>query len=92
MLGELWPKSDQASQHLCRAMGNQLGSFSDYAAARQGCGAKGDREKILSKKGSDPKYKDMLVGEFNLSWKAIQKNQFLSSDLEWFCCMKVYKH
>ncbi len=82
MLGGLWPKSDQASKHLCQAMGTDLGVFSDWAEARHGCGAKGNREGILSKKTSDPRYKDLLVGEFNLTWKALQINQFLSSDQE----------
>lgn len=82
MLGGLWPKSDQSSKHLCQAMGSELGAFSDWAAARQGCGAKGDREKIFREKGSDPRYKDMLVGEFNLTWKALQTNSFLSNDAQ----------
>ncbi len=82
MLGGLWPKSDQASKHLCQAMGTDLGAFTDWAAARQGCGAKGDRDNVLSRKSSDPRYKDLLVGEFNLTWKALQINQFLSSDQE----------
>ncbi len=80
MLGGLWPKSDQSSKHLCQAMGSNLGSFSDWSAARQGCGAKGDRDKVFREKGSDPRYKDILVGEFNLTWKALQMNAFLSSD------------
>ncbi len=79
-LGGLWPKSDQSSKHLCQAMGSNLGSFSDWSAARQGCGAKGDRDKVFREKGSDERYRDMLVGEFNLSWKALQMNAFLSSD------------
>lgn len=82
MLGGLWPKSDQSSKHLCQAMGSELGAFSDWAAARQGCGAKGDREKVLKEKASDPRYQDMLVGEFNLTWKALQANRFLSRDPE----------
>lgn len=81
MLGGLWPKSDQASKHLCQAMGSELGAFSDWAAARQGCGAKGDREKIFRDKASDPRYKDILVGEFNLTWKALQTNSFLKEDV-----------
>lgn len=80
LLGGAWPKSDQSSKHLCQAMGSNLGAFSDWAAARQGCGAKGDRAKVLNEAGSDPKYKDMLVGEFNLAWKAIQFNAFLKQD------------
>lgn len=81
-LGGIWPKSDQANKHLCQAMGSNLGSFSDWSAARQGCGAGGDREKVFRERGSDPRYKDMFVGEFNLAWKAIQANAFLSSDKE----------
>jgi hypothetical protein len=72
MLGGIWPKSDQSSKYLCQAMGSNLGAFTDWSAARQGCGAKGDRDSVLSRAGADPKYKDMLVGEFNLAWKAIQ--------------------
>lgn len=81
-LGGLWPKTDESSKHLCQSMGTNLGTFTDWSAARQGCGANGDRGNILSQKGKDPRYKDMLVGEFNLSWKAIQANKFLSSDKE----------
>ena len=81
-LGGIWPKSDQASKHLCQAMGSNLGSFSDWSAARQGCGAGGDRERVLRERGSDPRYKDMFVDEFNLAWKAIQANAFLRADKE----------
>ena len=81
-LGGIWPKTDQASKHLCAAMGSNLGMYSDYAASRQGCGAKGDQENVLSKRGKDSPYKDMLVGEFNLAWKVIISNAFLSTDQE----------
>ena len=81
-LGGAWPKSDQASKHLCQAMGSNLGTFSDWAAARQGCGAGGERASVLNRRGADPRYKDMFVGEFNLAWKAIQANQFLGEDRE----------
>lgn len=80
MLGGIWPKSDQSSKHLCQAMGSNFGKFSDWAAARQGCGPKGDRTEVLNRVNDDPRYKDMLVGEFNLAWKAIQANAFLHAD------------
>ena len=81
-IGGVWPKSDQASKHLCQSMGSNLGAFSDWSAARQECGAGGDRERVLRAHGTDPRYKDMLVGEFNLAWKAIQANAFLKADEE----------
>jgi len=80
MVGGLWPKSDMASKHLCTAMGSNLGAVSDWASARQGCGAEGRREEILRGKRGEERYKNMLVGEFNLAWKAIQKNDFLMAD------------
>ncbi|MBL4707621.1 MAG: conjugal transfer protein TraH [Flavobacteriales bacterium] len=80
MVGSVWPKADQASDHLCKTMGTNLGAFSDFAAARHGCGAGGKRGDTLSRRGSDGRYKDMLVGDFNLAWAAIQKNAFLKSD------------
>lgn len=82
MLGGVWPKTDQSSKHLCQAMGAKYGDFSDWAAARQGCGAQGKREGVLDNASKDPKYQDMLVGEFNLAWKAIQKNEFLIKDFD----------
>ena len=83
MLGGLWPKSDQASKHLCQSMGSNLGVFSDWAGARHGCGAKGDREQVFNSGNSGKeKYKDMLKGEFNLAWKAIQANDFLKADTD----------
>jgi conjugative transfer pilus assembly protein TraH len=82
LLGGVWPKTDQSSKHLCQSMGTNMGAFSDWSAARQGCGAKGDRERILRERGVDPRYKDMFIGEFNLAWRAIQSNAFLSSDQE----------
>ena len=80
LLGGLWPKSDQSSKHLCQAMGSNLGAFSDWSAARQGCGPKGERDKVLQRRDGDPNYQNMFVGEFNLSWKAIQFNSFISKD------------
>jgi len=82
LLGGIWPKTDQSSKHLCQAMGTNLGMFSDYAAGRQECGAGGDRSRVINSRGSDPRYKDMFAGEFNLAWKAIQSNAFLSANRE----------
>ena len=80
MVGGLWPKSDIASKHLCTAMGSNLGALSDWASARQSCGAEGRREELLKGKMGEERYKHMLVGEFNLAWKAIQRNDFLAAD------------
>lgn len=81
-LGAVWPKSDAAQGHLCKMIGSEgrYGGFSDYAAARQECGAGGKREGVLRAGRLDPKFKSMLGDEFNLAWKAIQENAFLAGN------------
>lgn len=81
-VGSVWPKSNVSQGHLCKMIGtdSQYGSFSDYAAARQGCGAGGQRDGIIAGAANDPRFKTMLGTEFNLAWKAIQQNAFLLSD------------
>jgi conjugative transfer pilus assembly protein TraH len=81
-LGAVWPRSDIAKGHLCKMIGTEskYANFSDYAAARQGCGAGGDRSKVMDQAKEDPRFKSMLGSEFNLAWKAIQENDFLRKD------------
>ncbi|MBP6986408.1 MAG: conjugal transfer protein TraH [Alphaproteobacteria bacterium] len=83
-LGSVWPRSDIAKGHMCKMIGTEgkYGGFSDYAAARQGCGAGGERSKVMSAAENDPRFKTMLGTEFNLAWKAIQENHFLNQDLK----------
>jgi conjugative transfer pilus assembly protein TraH len=79
LLGGAWPKSDQASQHLCKAMGTESGLFKDWAKAKHECGKDGAQKYLRSEHFGD-KYKDMLSGEFNLAWRALQKYKFLTED------------
>lgn len=83
-LGSVWPRSEIAKGHMCKMIGTEgkYGGFSDYAAARQGCGAGGERNKVMTAAENDPRFKSMLGTEFNLAWKAIQENHFLSQDLK----------
>jgi conjugative transfer pilus assembly protein TraH len=61
-------------------MSKELGEVSDWAQGRQKCGAEGKREEINKRKDEKPEFKDILGDEFNVAWKAIQKNGFLSKD------------
>ena len=80
MVGSVWPKSDLASQHLCRTMGANFGKVSDWTQGRHACGAGKKRDEILKKGDDDDRYKEMLKDDYNLAWKAIQKNAFLQAD------------
>lgn len=80
LVGGVWPQSDASSQLLCNAMGKELGLASDWAQSRQKCGAEGKREEINTRKDEKSDFKDILGDEFNVAWKAIQKNGFLNQD------------
>ncbi len=80
LVGGAWPQSDASSQLLCNAMSKDLGVASDWAQARQKCGAELKRDEVNNRKGEKEGFKDILGDEFNIAWKAIQKNGFLRSD------------
>ena len=71
-LGGMWPKSDTGSQAVCQMLAAQDGSVADRVKARHDCGAGNNRDSILTKAN-----RDMLVGEFNLAWKLLEKMEFL---------------
>ncbi len=80
LVGGVWPQTDASSQLLCNAIGKELGLASDWAQSRQKCGAEQKRERMNAQKGEKAEFKDVLGDEFNMAWKAIQKNSFLASD------------
>jgi len=71
-LGGLWPKSDTGSQAVCQMISAQDGSVADRVKARHECGVGNNRDSYLSRAN-----RDMLVGEFNLAWKLLEKMEFL---------------
>jgi conjugative transfer pilus assembly protein TraH len=82
LVGGVWPQSDASSQLLCNSMSKDLGVATDWAQGRQKCGAEVQRNAVLDKKNRAPEFKDVLGDEFNIAWKAIQKNTFLSKDVQ----------
>ncbi|MBP9691735.1 MAG: conjugal transfer protein TraH [Alphaproteobacteria bacterium] len=82
LVGGVWPQSDASSQLLCNAMSKDLKFATDWAQGRQKCGAEVQRDQINKRKNELPGFKDILGDEFNIAWKAIQKNGFLSKDAQ----------
>ena len=80
LVGALWSKNDRASSAICAAIGTSQGIFSDYAAARHGCGADGKRNSTLAS-ASGP-MADQLPVNVNYAWKAIGASSFLSGDTQ----------
>lgn len=80
LVGGVWPQSNASSEILCNAMGKEFNIASDWAQSRQKCGAEGKRDEINKRKNEKEEFKDILGDEFNIAWKALQKNGFLSKD------------
>lgn len=82
LVGGVWPQSDASSQMLCNAMNKELGIASDWAQSHQKCGSEVQRSNTTNRKNEREEFKDILGDEFNIAWKAIQKNGFLSKDIQ----------
>ena len=75
LVGSVWPKNDVASQHICSTIGTQDGIFTGHIKARHQC-ATGGRQEV---KGiAENKYPNLLYGNYNLAWKAIQQQELLA--------------
>jgi conjugative transfer pilus assembly protein TraH len=80
LVGSMWPKTHAAQQQICQDIGSSQGIFSDYAAARQGCGPGGQLTATLNR--AQGPYKDLALKNVNVAWKALQQNDFLKSDMQ----------
>ncbi len=80
LVGAAWSRGDRASASICAAIGTSEGIFSDYAAARHGCGAGGNRNSTLAA-ASGP-LKDQAPVNVNYAWRAVKASSFLRPDQE----------
>ena len=78
LVGAVWSRNDRASGAICAAIGTSQGIFSDYAAARHGCGSDGQRNSTLAA-ASGP-MADQVPVNVNYAWKAVKASSFLSAD------------
>jgi conjugative transfer pilus assembly protein TraH len=80
MVGSVWPKDTMAKQQICKSISGKEGLFTDAAASRQKCAQKEEYGKQIKYIEEKPEYKDLLVGNYNIAWEAIQKQGFLKKD------------
>ncbi len=77
LVGGIWPKGDLADKAICEAIGNSEGIFSDYAAAKHGCGSRGQRTSTNQAGGT--KYEDVSPGVArNFTWHILKKSAFFA--------------
>ena len=80
LVGAAWSKNDRASAAICAAIGTSQGIFSDYAAAKHGCGAAGQRNSTLA--AASGEIADQVPVNVNYAWKAVRASSFLSGDTD----------
>ena len=80
LVGAAWSKNDRASASICAAIGTSQGIFSDYAAARHGCGSAGQRHSTLA--SASGAMRDQVPVNVNYAWKAVRASSFLSGDTQ----------
>ena len=80
LVGAVWSKNDRASAAVCAAIGTSQGIFTDYAAARHGCGADGQRHSTLAAAAGE--MAEQVPVNVNYAWRAVQASTFLSADTQ----------
>ncbi|MFP3384991.1 conjugal transfer protein TraH [Tritonibacter sp. SIMBA_163] len=78
LTSSLWPKMDGASQHVCQTIGGYTGRFADRVASRHGCGTGGNHSSTMDR--ADGALADQVPTDVNYAWRAVKKNNFLSSN------------
>ena len=78
LVGAAWSTNDRASAAICAAIGTSQGIFSDYAAARHGCGSDGQRNSTLA--AATGELAGQVPVNVNYAWRAVQDSAFLSAD------------
>lgn len=74
----LLPKNEAMTKHLCKSKGMSLKMMEDWAGLDQACATKAGA--VASREVAG--YEDILSGEYNVAWKALQKNDFLKQDAQ----------
>ncbi len=83
LVGGLWPKTVASQRKICEDLGSQGGSvFSDWAAARQGCGSKaGAKTSDAAFSQATKQQKKDLLKNKNLIWDNLQTYSGLNDDV-----------
>ena len=80
LVGAVWSRNDRASAAICAAIGTSQGIFTDYAAARHGCGADGQRHSTLA--AASGEMAEQVPVNVNYAWNAVQASSLLAGDTQ----------
>lgn len=78
IVGGLWPKGTVASEQIC--MDQKRSDNVDWAGARSHCEEPNKINREIDKAKRNDKYKDLLMGEYNLVWHVMSKMDSYKND------------
>lgn len=80
MVSAVWPRSQMASQAICRSQGASGGMMSSYIDARHGCSEDSRYRSTMDQaENANP---NILKDEFNIAWKVIHDDPFFGGETE----------
>lgn len=85
LVGGVWPKTRAAQQQVCQDVGSSTGIFKDWAEARQGCTSDDlnyNFDSTMNAGSKNPVYKNMILDNGNIVWKALQANNLVAGDVQ----------
>jgi len=83
LVGGVWPRTRAAQQQVCQDIGSNTGIFDDWAKARQGCTSDNldyNFDSTMKAGASNPLYKNMVLDNGNIAWRALKANNLISGD------------
>jgi conjugative transfer pilus assembly protein TraH len=76
LVSAAWPRTQMASQAICRSQAATSGIMSDYIASRHGCAEPTTYGTTMAR--AETENPNILKDEFNIAWKVIQDDPFFS--------------
>lgn len=77
LVSAVWPRSQMASQAICRSQAASSGHMSDYISSRHGCAESATYNSAMN--AAETNNPNILKDEFNVAWKVIHDDPFFSS-------------
>lgn len=79
MVGSVWPAKQVADEQVCRTLGPHNGNKANFLQARDWCGSNKKAKQKTAEQVKN-KYPNLLYGDYNLAWMAIQQQKIINID------------
>lgn len=77
LVSAVWPRSQMASQAICRSQASGSGIMSDYISSRHGCSEASAYNSTMNR--AETENPNILQDEFNIAWKVIHDDPFFAA-------------